>query len=327
MKIFMIGEAGAHREKLQASLSEPLEIVPLPREAAYLSKFDNQIEADDIVISLRWQRPVAPGPKFRLLHIPGAGLDQIDQSRLSPDCMIANVFEHEIPIAEYVLLAVLNWEIGLQEMRQSFTPETWSATYRKRVPHGEAFGKSIALIGYGRIGHSIAVRAKAFGMRVLILDPALSKEPGVDRVVKSEQLSELLVEADYLVVACPLTDETRNMIGTIELAQMKSSAVVINISRAEVIAEAALYQALRDGIIAGAVLDVWYRYPKDSDEIVPPSSQQFHALPNVIATPHSCAWTRDLPWRRYGKIAENIRRLRSGEPLLNLVRAAQRDRS
>jgi phosphoglycerate dehydrogenase-like enzyme len=323
VKIIMIGEAANHKDKLQASLHGSYEIVGLPREAASSAASDDVIAPDDVVVTLRFARPDR-APPFRLLHVPGAGLDGIDFGALAPGCAVCNVFEHEIPIAEFVLLAMLEWQIRLSEMRQSFTPETWSAVYRNRLPHGELFGKTLGLIGFGRIGRAIAVRARAFGMRVTAMDAGTAADPAglAEIVLPLSERRRLLAEADFVVIACPLTESTRNSIDADALGRMKRSAVLINISRAEIVDEDALYRALADGVIAGAVLDVWYRYPVGSDDLTPPSRQPFHTLPNVYATPHSSAWTDALPRRRYAVIAENIRRLEANEPLLNPVRPA-----
>ncbi|MFC7400455.1 NAD(P)-dependent oxidoreductase [Chelatococcus sp. GCM10030263] len=321
MKIFMIGEAANHKDKLAAKLPSTYEFVALPREAAQAPSFDNQIGPEDVVISLRFSRKTSPAPSFRLLHVPGAGLDGIDFNTLPAASTVCNVFEHEIPIAEYVCLAMLQWEIRLDEMRQSFTPQSWSDVYRSRVPHGELFGRTLGIIGFGRIGRAIAARARAFGMRIVALDAATEVPPGLaDQLLSPGNLPELLGQADYIAIACPLTEETRGLFGAAEFRAMKTSAVVINISRAEILAEAALYEALRDGVIGGACLDVWYRYPAGADDQVPPANLPFHDLPNVIATPHSSAWTANLPGRRYSFIAENLKRLAAGEPLLNVVR-------
>ncbi|HEX2017886.1 MAG TPA: 2-hydroxyacid dehydrogenase [Aurantimonas sp.] len=322
MKIFMIGEAANHADKLAACLHEPRQIVPLPREAAYSADFDSQIGADDAVISLRLKRPDGPCPPFRLLHVPGAGLDGIDFAALSAGTTVCNVFEHEIPIAEYVLAAMLEWEIRAGEMRQSFTPQAWPDIYRQRVPHGEIHGKTLGLVGFGRIGRAIALRAKAFGMRILALDAFASDLGPADRILPPDQLDELLPDVDYLVLACPLTEATHGLIGRDQLAAMKPTAVLINISRAEIADEAALYEALSNKVIGGACLDVWYRYPTGSDDRVEPANFPFHALENAVCTPHSSAWTRQLPQRRYAFMAANLDRLARGEALQNVVRAA-----
>ena len=322
MKVIMVGEAAHHQNKLAALLDNKIEIRTLPREAAHSDGFDTEIGAEDVVISLRFARKTA-SPAFRLLHVPGAGLDGIDFSTLSPQTEVCNVFEHEGAIAEYVLLAMLDWQIGLQEMRQRFTPDSWAEVYRNRAPHGELQGQTLGLLGFGRIGRAIAVRARAFGVRIIAMDPFAGNADGLaDELVRPAQVATLLSEADFVVACCPLTEETRGLVNRETLPRMKRSAVFINISRAEIADEAALYEALSRGTIAGAYLDVWYAYPKDAADAVTPSRFDFHALPTVRATPHSSAWTTALPARRYGVIAQNIRRLIAGEARLNVVRPA-----
>ncbi|MDB5362490.1 MAG: hypothetical protein JWO51_3787 [Rhodospirillales bacterium] len=319
MKIVMIGEATNHREKLSASLKLPCDIICLPADAAATPGFDDQIDGADVVVSLRYRRQ-GTAPRFSMLHVPGAGLDGIDLASLSPGCSVCNVFEHEAPIAEFVLLAMLEWQVRLTEMRGRFSADTWSEAYRNRVPHGELLGGTLGLIGFGRIGRAIATRAKAFGMRILALDQAATDSAGLaDAVLPPAELPRLLAEADFVAIACPLTDGTRGLLDARTLPLMKRSAVLINVSRAEIAHEADLYAALETGVIAGAFLDVWYRYPIAAEESVPPSRFPFHALPQVYATPHSCAWSTALPYRRYAVVAENIRRHAAGESLLNLV--------
>src|SRR6202035_3786791 len=100
------------------------------------------------VVSLRYRRQ-GVAPRFAMLHVPGAGLDGIDLASLSPGCVVCNVVEHEAPIAEFVLLAMLEWQIRLGEMRGRFSPDTWSVSYRSRVPHGELLDGTLGLIGCG----------------------------------------------------------------------------------------------------------------------------------------------------------------------------------
>ncbi len=322
MKIVMVGEAANHRDTLAAALPAACDFVALPREAAHSEEHDAAIAADDVLITLRFSRPPGRMPAFRLLHVPGAGLDGIALDTLPPSATVCNVYEHEIPIAEYVLLAMLESEIRLAEMRRRFMTQSWSEAYRNRVQHGEIHGKTLGLIGMGRIARAIAQRAKAFGMRTIATDPQGGVVPGlIDDFAPPGELDRLLGQADFLVIACPLTETTRGMIGAAQLGKMKSSAVLINVSRAQIVDEGALFAALRDHAIGGAVLDVWYRYPTAADDEVAPADHPFHELPNVVCTPHSCAWTSNLAVRRYGFIAQNIRRLMAGEPLLNVVRA------
>jgi phosphoglycerate dehydrogenase-like enzyme len=221
-------------------------------------------------------------------------------------------------------MAMLHWSIGLDQMRAGFSPATWPSVYRARVPHREIASQTLVLLGFGRIGRAIAQRAKAVGMRVIAVDPAAGAGDGLaEAVLPPSRLYEALAQADFFAIACPLTDATRGMVGPAELAALPAHGVLINVSRAEIAEEHALFAALQDHRIAGAYLDVWYRYPGATDTDAAPSTLPFLDLPNVVGTPHSSAWTLDLFERRYAVIADNINRLQAGQPLRNVVRAAR----
>ncbi len=116
-------------------------------------------------------------------------------------------------------------------MRQRFTPESWAEVYRNRAPHGEVQGQTLGLLGFGRIGRAIAVRARAFGVRIIAMDPfAQSADALADELVRPAQVATLLSEADFVVACRPLTEETRGLLNRETLPTMKRSAVFINIS-------------------------------------------------------------------------------------------------
>lgn len=326
MKIFLVGESAEHHDDLRPHLDADHEIIGLPWAAACSNAFDADISAEDAVVSLRFSRPGATAPPFRLLQVPGAGLDQVDLDALAPGTMVANVFEHDTPIAEFVLARLLEWEIRAGALQASFTPLAWPSLYRRRVPHGEIAGKTLVLIGYGRIGRAIAARARAFGVEVIAVDDRAHSD-GSARVWPTTSLPELQQRADYLVLACPLTPATTGLIDAAALARMPAHAVLVNISRAPIVDEMALYEALQANVIGGAILDVWYRYPGAEERDVAPADVPLWELPNAWCTPHSSAWTTALPHRRYAVIGDNINRLATGEPLRNLVRPAGDDSS
>lgn len=275
-------------------------------------------QAVDAAIALRFGQPEARQFEPRLLHLPGAGADQVDFAVLPPGCVVCNVFEHEIPLAEYVLAAILDHAIGYSSMRRSFDAERWPETYARRRTHAEIHGKTLGLVGYGHVGRAVTERAKAFGLRVHAVS-ASGRAPEADWASPVAGLRDLLPVVDYLVIACPLTPQTRGLIGAGELALMKRSAVVVNIARAQVIEEEPLFLALEAGRLAGATLDVWYQYPSADAPAARPSRFPFHRLPNVHCTAHSSAWTEELFARRYAVIADNLRRLRSASGLRNVI--------
>ena len=279
----------------------------------------------DVVIASRFAAKEAARVRFRLLQAPGAGIDKIDFAAVDPEAAICNAYEHEGPIAEYVFAAVLDHAVGYGAMTRRMAEQGWGGAYFSRPPHGEVAGATIGLVGLGHIGAAVAHRAKAFGMTVMAVTASRRERTpdDVDWIATAERLDDMLARADYLVLACPLTNATRGMLTMRAFRQMKPTALIINVARAEVADEADLYAALKDGVIAGAVLDTWYRYPASATDDATPSRFPFASLSNVRMTPHSAAWTDGVWDRRCAVFGRNIARLRAGEPLLNVVRSAE----
>jgi len=166
----------------------------------------------------------------------------------------------------------------------------------------------------------VATRAAAFDLRVISISRRRRPAPRpLAWLGTRTDLDRLLDESDYLVLACSLTDETRGMIGETELARMKDTAILVNVSRGPVVDEKAFFKALKLGRIRSAVIDVWYAYPGQDDPSPRPSRFPFHELASVVMTPHCGARTREGDTRRWKMIGENLRRWKRGEPLANVV--------
>jgi phosphoglycerate dehydrogenase-like enzyme len=278
----------------------------------------SQQQAVDAVIALRFGSAEAIQFLPRLVHLPGAGADAVDFAALPPDCVVCNVFEHEVPVAEFIVAALLDHAIGYSRMVKEFDSEKWSEIYSARRIHGELYGKVVGLIGYGHIGQAVTQRVRAFGMKVHVVSQS-GRAPEADWAASVANLPELLRVADFIIVACPLTPATHNLLGAEEFRLMKPSTVLINIGRAQIINEEALFNALETKQIAGATLDVWYQYPVAGDLQARPSRFPFERLPNCHCTPHSSGMTEGLFQRRYAVIADNLTRLRAGQALRNVI--------
>lgn len=287
--------------------------------------FSSALADADAAISMNWQRDFPPAPRLRLLQLPGAGTDGIDFATVPPTATVCNAFEHEIGIAEYVLAAILEWQIGVQRMHAQFRAGRWWGSYLAGPLHADLHGRTIGIIGYGRIGREVAKRAHAFGVRVIAASrSAPAPDPWCDEYVPMDRLDSLLAAADFVLTALPLNDASRNLIDQAAFAAMKPSAVIINVGRGATIHEQALFEACRDRRIGGAIIDTWYRYPAQGSATIPesmPSSFPFHELDNVVMTPHGSAWSEALAGRRCRVMAQNLDRLFRGEPLTNVVRA------
>jgi len=260
--------------------------------------------------------------RLKLFLFPGAGVPEADSSSLPEGCVLSNVFEHEIPVAEYVLMTILMHVTGIVHTAQRFRLGDWDGNGRVGgKPHREAYGHKLGLLGYGHIGQTVAKRALAFGMEVQAVrkNPKQPVEEDVTILTGSSALDRLLETSDFLVIACPLKEDTRGLIGEQQLRRMKKDAVLINVARAEIVDEATLYRALSEKWFAAAVLDTWYQYPAHSGERIWGSRFPFHQLENVLMTPHFSAWTQPMIERRADRMADNLKRLAQGRPLERIV--------
>ena len=284
-------------------------------------ELERKILDADAMVSMNWTTDMPPAPRLRLLHLPGAGTDDIAFDSVPAQAAVCNVYEHEIGIAEYILSAMLQWVIGIPRLDAALRRGLWYGSHLSGPRHDELYGKTVGIIGYGRIGREVARRARAFGMKVLACSRTpRSADEFVELVDGMDRLPALLNESDFVVLALPLEPSTAGIIGTQQFAKMKPSAVIINVARGALIDERALFEACRDKRIGGAVIDTWFKYPAQGDVVTEPSSLPFRELENVIMTPHASGWTEGLRPRRSKMIAANLDRLARGEPLVNVVR-------
>lgn len=315
MRIVMVGNTQPRAEKLRALLPFDAEIL---RDDDTRATRNGPLEVD-AAVSIRFSEADIAAIHCRLLQCSGAGVDGIELQRLPAETIVCNVHEHEIPIAEFVMAGMLEHEIGLARAVANFTSANWGDLFRSRVPHGELAGKTVCIVGFGRIGRALAVRASAFGMRVVAVNRSRRPAGEADETLRFDRIREAVAQADYVVLACPLTEETRGLIDATAIAAMRKTAVLVNVARGEVVDEDALWRALQEKSIAAALLDTWYDYPTGANPNPKPSRHAFESLPNVRATPHVAAWTGALMDRRYKAIAENLTRFHRGEPLVNVV--------
>jgi len=321
LRIALAGTFAACLEQpLRRHLDIPCEIV-----VAGETEIIPLLRGVDILISMALTAEMGRhATSLKLLQVPGAGLDRIDRAALPQGAVLANVFGHESGIAEYVFGAMLTLTREFSRLDGALRRGEWHSQWALGGPippvWPELAGKTLGILGYGRIGREVARRARAFDMTVCAIrrHPAPPPENGPALFGGPEMRDEVLRRADYLVIAMPATDETRRTIGNREFSLMKPTAYLINVARAEIINEAALYEALAKRIIAGAALDVWYRYPGGPGPSFP-STEPFHELPNVLMTPHVSGWTDGMLEARARMIAENISRIARAEPPHNPI--------
>jgi phosphoglycerate dehydrogenase-like enzyme len=298
-------------------------LLDTPHELAMLSdQLDQPGESEayasaDVIISVKLTQAHLPSAA-RLFQVAGAGTDAIDVAALPKGCALCNVYGHEVAIAEYVMAALLARHVPLVEADQQLRRGDWH--YWAGKPTGlrsELGAQRIGILGFGHIGQAVAARAAAFGMAVEVCNRSAVTAPHLDRTWTLPELVEMAAGVDVLLNTLPLTEATRGLIGSKVLAALPANAIVMNVGRGGVIDEAAIYTALSQRQIAGAILDTWYIYPNAENPQPMPANLPFQDLPNLVMTPHMSGWTQGTIDRRRKTMAENVNRLCQGLPLQN----------
>ena len=287
-----------------------------------------QLADADVLVSMGFTKAMAEAaPRLKLVQVPGAGLDRIDRTQLHPGLALANAYGHEAGIAEYIFGSMIAFTRSFgridRKLREGQWESQWAIGALAPPLWPELAGKTLGILGFGHIGEALAKRARAFEMNVCAIrrQPQQEIPDGVSFVGGAERLDDVLGASDYLAITLSLSPETRGLLGAAKLALMKPSAYLINVARAEIVDEQALHSALANKRLAGAALDVWYRYPTTSEPTTP-SSLPFHQLDNVIMTPHVSGWTQGMLESRASLIAMNIERIARGDAPLNAIGAA-----
>jgi phosphoglycerate dehydrogenase-like enzyme len=255
-------------------------------------------------------------PKLRWLQVFNAGIDHpVFQRFLASGVRVTTAAGTSAePIAQTAIAGMLMLSRGFPRWLDAQRRAAWEPHAEAEIP-GDLRGQTILVFGLGAIGNEIARLSRALGLHVIGVrrSPAASDD-AVDELHPPARLRELLPRADWLALACALTDETRGVIDADAIARLPRGARVLNVSRGGVVDEIALIEALRDERLAGAYLDVV------TEEPLSPASPLW-TLPNVIVTPHNASVSRGNEARQSQVFLRNVSRYGRGEPLLNEARA------
>jgi D-3-phosphoglycerate dehydrogenase len=305
-------------------MSQPGRALFKERDDIELIEFPNMISAVDFETMLKQQAPVhgvaLGGTRFgepeleasqdmRVVTRIGVGYDAVDVAALSRrkvPLMVAGT-ANSPSVAEQALFMMLTLAKRAVEMHSLVKDNKWAARLGM-LPY-DLFGKTVLIVGFGRIGTRTAKRCLAMEMNVLVYDPY--KSAAEIKAAECEPVSDLdaaLPRADFLSIHCPKTPETVGLFNAARLKLMKPSAYLINTARGGIVVEAALYDALVSGKLAGAGLDVFEQEP-------PPSGHSLFELPNVIMAPHVAGVTREAVDRMSVQTARNILSALDGEPI------------
>jgi phosphoglycerate dehydrogenase-like enzyme len=251
----------------------------------------------------------ARAPRVRWVHSCSAGVENLLFPALveSPVVLTNARGAYSRSLAEWTMAAVLFFAKDLRRLLRSQAQGRWDPFDPEEVA-----GRTVGIVGYGDIGRAVAGQARALGMKVLALRRRPERDDLADEVLGEDGLLDLMRRSDYVVVAAPLTEETRRLVSRAAIEAMKPSAVLVNVGRGPVVDEPALVDALTARRIRGAALDVFEEEPL-------PEGHPLYRLDNVLLSPHSADHVAGWREGAVDMFVEQVERFRRGEPLRNVV--------
>jgi len=301
--------ANASEEELQAVRAE----FPAHEFVAVHEREQAPAAAADAEVYIGgWVTPdlVDAARHLKWVQTGAAGVNHLPLDRLRAHGIVLTHGNWAVPMADHLM----GWVLAFSRAAPAFLRKQAAHEWAKwdSLPMRDLEGDTLGILGVGQIGRTLAPRAAAFGMRVIGIRRTPEAVPGVAEMRGPEALDWLLAESDFLAICAPSTAATRHLIDAGALRKMKRTAVLMNVARGALVDEAALAEALRDGIIAGAALDVFETEPL-------PLESPLWDLPNVLITSHNAGSSAKNRPRYWAIITDNLRRYFAGEPLRNVV--------
>ncbi len=263
-------------------------------------------------------------PQLRALIIPFAGVPEGTQTLLAdfPALAVHNLHHNSAATAEMAITLLLSAAKRIVPADRDFRAHDWSPRHDP-MPMLRLAGKTALILGYGAVGQRVARLCAALDMRVIVMKRTLPATPMPHEVYTPDALPDLLPQAQALIICLPGTPQTTGLIGARELALLPPEAVLVNVGRAAVVDGAALYEALRAGMLGAAGLDVWYSYPTTVEARAhhPPAEWPFHELDNMVMSPHRAGGvgTGEIEEARMRALAELLNAAARGAPMPNRV--------
>jgi len=303
--VFVNGEINEEQLAQMRAVSPRIEI----RSFANRTEMEPYLAEAEVVAGAISPSGLARAPNLKWVQSWAAGPDEalFQEMVASPVVMTSCKGNGAIPLAEHAIMLMLMLNRNAPRWLRAQDERRWDRFY-----HGELNELTCGIVGLGYSGQDLALKAKAFHMRVLGMRRSNQPTPNVDEMFPRERLAEFLGESDFVVVTAPRTPETRGMLGEAEFRAMKPSAYFVTFSRGGIADDRALLRALQEGWIAGAGLDVHGQEPL-------PADSPFWTAPNTIVTPHNGATTLKTRQRGVDIFVDNLRRYLAGQPLRNVV--------
>jgi phosphoglycerate dehydrogenase-like enzyme len=261
---------------------------------------------------------------LRMIQTFGAGIDRVDLAavRERGDIILCNNHINSAEVAEYAISLLFAVAKNIIPSDRELRAGNWVHRWGGPVPNLEIRGKKVLIIGLGHIGVDIAKRLKSFEVKITAATRSgtSSNDDLVDQVVSTDEVQPYIEDSDFVILSLPLTEESTGLVNREFLSWMKPTSILVNISRAQIIDELALYNALKEKRIHGAGIDVWWRYPTEwRGTAIPPADVPFHELDNIVISPHRAAYSEHIQHELFLFAGKNVLRFIRGEPPLNII--------
>lgn len=303
-----ISEAEVEKIRAAAPPGSTVKIAPQLRDAIAMAS------DADVIFGFIPEALFHAAPRLRWVHAIASGVDMFLYPAMRESSVVLTsekgLVGGHLADTGFGLLLALTRQIATAIR---LGPASWQAREAMRRKEIELEGLTMGIIGFGGTGRAMARRAVAFGMEVFALDvQPVDPSDGVRAVWERDRLGELLAASDVVAICCPLTAETRHLFNDATFSQMKPGAILVNVTRGEIVDGEALVRALRDGRCGGAALDVAPLEPL-------PPDHPLWTFENVVMTPHTAGASQLRAARNLDRFCENLRRARAGLPLLGVV--------
>jgi phosphoglycerate dehydrogenase-like enzyme len=271
------------------------------------------------------EEQLTASPNLYAVVIPWAGVveETLKLMLEYPYIAVYNLHHNASATAETALMLLLTAAKQILPIERRFREHDWTPRYGPSTAVS-LYGKTILILGFGHVGQHVARACQGMGMKIIAVrrdTSALTPEDIQAEVHPPEDLHTLLPQTNALMVTLPLTSETEGMIGEEELNLLPPNAILVNVGRGPVVDQEALYQALKEGQLHSAGIDVWYNYPQDEESWshTPPADFPFHELENIVMSPHRGGGAMDVEILRMRHLAHLLNAAANSEPLSNQV--------
>ncbi len=269
---------------------------------------------------------IAAKKNLRALIVPWTGIPPLTRRLMLdfPHISLHNIHHNSIPVAEMTLSLLLAAAKNVIPYDEALRRGDWSMRYQPPTQSMLLFDKHVLILGYGAIGRLVAQMCQSFGMHIMAVRrniAARERDGFADEMHPADQLQRLLPRAQAVIVTLPLTPHTEGLIGAYELSLLPVGSILVNIGRAAVVDEAALYEALKSRRLGAAGLDVWYNYPEDEESRTNtlPATFPFWELDNVVLSPHRAGHAAETDTYRMDQLAVLLNAAAKDEQIPNRV--------